>query len=126
MPRWPKMSPLTAEQQQLVADNYPLVLYIVRRMWSKYSYVSSLGSNAIDEGYLALVKAARAFDPNKISRKTGNRVKFGTYALRTIHTEVLVAARKWRRDTFVPDLDLLHRQYRGRVGVVNKIEMDHD
>lgn len=116
------MSPLTPEQSKLAADNYPLVLFAVRRLWTDPT-ISLLEDDAIGEGYLALVKAVRAFDPNKISPKTGKRVKFSTYAMPTIYSNVKSAAKRWRRKTFVPDLKLLCRTNRGRVGE-NRIEMD--
>lgn len=116
MPRWPKMSPLTAEQSKLVADNYPLVLFAVRRLWRIDPEASLLEGDAIGEGYLALIKAVRKFNPER-------GVKFNTYAMRAIYSNVRQAARRWRRKTFVPDMNLLCRQYRGRVGV-NRVEKD--
>lgn len=125
MPRWPKMSPLTPEQSELVADNYPLVLYAVRKLWRSNLSVSLLGTEAIGEGYLALVKAARTFKPEWISPKTGKRVKFNTYALRAIYSNVKVAAKRWGRKTFVPDMGLLYRQLRARTRT-NKVEADRE
>jgi len=113
MPRWPKMSPLTAGQRQLVADNYPLVLYAVNRLWLNRS-VSLLGDDAIGEGCLAICKAARSFDPSK-------GVKFSTYAMRAIWHEIHKAAKQWKKKTFLPEFGMLHRRYRGQVGT-NKID----
>ncbi len=104
--RWPKMPPLTAEQSQLAADNFPLVLFAVRQLWRVNPMVSLLEDDAIGEGYLALVKAARIFNPAR-------GIKFSTYAMRAIKTEVAHAAERWSRKTFVPDLKHLYRQLNG-------------
>lgn len=100
--RWPKMPPLTDEQSQLAADNFPLVLFAIRQLWRRNPIVSLLEDDAIGEGFLALVKAARAFKPER-------GVKFNTYAMRTINNEVRKAAARWNRKTFKPDTKLLVR-----------------
>lgn len=105
MPRWPKMTPLTAEQRQLAADNFPLVLFAVRQLWPN-PVVSMLEDDAIGEGYLALVRAARAFDPKR-------GIKFSSYAMPAISRQVYNAANRWRRKTFVPDIKMLIRVSQG-------------
>ncbi len=105
MPRWPKMTPLTAEQRQLAADNFPLVLFAVRKLWLN-PMVSELEDDAIGEGFLALVRAARAFDPKR-------GIKFSSYAMPAISRQVHNAASRWKRKTFIPDLKMLIRVSQG-------------
>ncbi len=88
-----RADPLTSEQSQLAAANLGLVGTTVRLLMGTGG-ISLLGwEDAIGEGLLALVKAARGFRPLR-------QKKFSSYAITAIRTEVRRAARRWRERSY--------------------------
>ena len=86
-------TPLTPEQNELAEQNRWLVFVVVKRLVRSDRIVSKFGiQEAIGEGLLAIVKAARGY-----RAETG--YQFSTYAYRAIQTEVLRAAYRWARHT---------------------------
>lgn len=83
-----------AARQRLAADNRGLAYALARRLWERWPPSRLWGSRDDLEGecLLALVKAARGYDPRHLVR--GKAVRFSTYACRVIAHNVCAAAQK--------------------------------
>lgn len=78
-------------QQELVESCIPLVSWIAKRLYPKKNNDSTIRAagtfeDLVAEGHLALCRAARGFDPARLSPKTGKPVRFATYAHRAVQT----------------------------------------
>lgn len=84
------MGALTREQNKLVEDNIRLAYYIAQKWRKKLGNKSMFMIDEISSDcLLALVKAAKAFDPEK-------GVRFATFAARCMENEVLMSIRSVR------------------------------
>ena len=81
---------MTAEQQELAANNMGLVPYIVKQYFSRLSYFERDDLYSI--GYYGLCKAARDFDPER-------GCKFATVAAKYIRMQILDAIQKATRQS---------------------------
>ena len=97
--RRPNLTPLTDEQSSLAAANVGLVFSVVPPMVRFESSVAALGHDqALSEGFLGLLKAARGYNPKRSRDAKG----FAAYACPSIRSEVRRAALKWSRLARLP------------------------
>ena len=93
-------TPLTDAQAELAARNVRLVFVLAKRMVRDEECVRHLGHDqAVSDGFLALLKAARQYD----SRRSRDANGFAAYACRAIRTEVRRAAVRWSRLARLPE-----------------------
>jgi RNA polymerase sigma factor (sigma-70 family) len=76
------------EAERLVDENQGLVHHMLRQRWNVpggRQRLARVGEDrALQEGYLALWRAAEDYDPGYVSPRTGRGVKFNTYACKCI------------------------------------------
>ena len=89
MGRRANLTPLTSEQSALAAANVGLVFFTVRKMARRYPSVRRVEDEALTESFVALVRAARGYDPAKGA--------FSTYATACIWSAVTHFIRRWFR-----------------------------
>ena len=92
---------------QLVMENIKLVYYIVNR----FQYTRMEQEEMVSIGQIGLIKASRTYE-----REEG--IKFGTYAARCIHNELVTTLRKKRAVTLSLDTPLRNESEKSTLGDV--------